>query len=188
MHMRNKLKIRPALRLPEVNSSNLSNGFTLVELLIVIAIIGILAAIVLSSLGTARDKARDGDVKAEMSQVALTAALYHDTNGNFGTYLMGYGYAECDSSVGFNGDKTIFDTNTTNNPTTGATMKRLLDAIHLNAKDSSASPKCYGDGNGWALTAILRTSCPDTGGSWCVDGDGFSGCGTVANGSPDSCQ
>jgi prepilin-type N-terminal cleavage/methylation domain-containing protein len=34
-------------------------GFSLIELLIVVAIMGILAAVVLSSLGTAREKARD---------------------------------------------------------------------------------------------------------------------------------
>jgi type II secretion system protein G len=58
-------------------------AFTLIEMLIVIVIIGILAAALIPKLSSARGRANDTARKATLSQVAAALVMYQIDKGKF---------------------------------------------------------------------------------------------------------
>ena len=58
-------------------------GFTLVELLVVVAIIGILAAVSVVALNTARARARDSRRVADVRQMQTALELYYNDEGTY---------------------------------------------------------------------------------------------------------
>jgi len=80
--------------------SKLTKGFTLTEILVVISIIGILAAIASSSLSDARARARFTQVETTMDQTAKAAQMYRFQKG----------YWPADVSPKINGEVPEFST------------------------------------------------------------------------------
>lgn len=79
-----------------MKTKNKNKGFTLIELLMVVSIIGLLSSIVMSSLSTAREKAKISKIVQEKHQADLFLELYQAEYGGYpygpeGLYCIGDG-------------------------------------------------------------------------------------------------
>ena len=63
--------------------NRLHSGFTLLEILVVMVIIGILATIGLRSFGSSQVKARDAKRKSDMHNIATALEVYHNDKGQY---------------------------------------------------------------------------------------------------------
>ncbi|MFZ2835796.1 MAG: prepilin-type N-terminal cleavage/methylation domain-containing protein [Candidatus Saccharimonadales bacterium] len=114
------------------------NGFTIVELLIVIVIIGILAAITIVAYNGIQNRARDAQRKSDLSQIAKALQMYKLDNGSYPSISSG-----CASGSSGNGNGYF---NSVYGGTTKSIGRCLVDDGKLTAelKDPSGSLSCSG--------------------------------------------
>ncbi|MDD4409061.1 MAG: prepilin-type N-terminal cleavage/methylation domain-containing protein [Candidatus Pacebacteria bacterium] len=126
-----------------------NKGFTLIELLVVIAIIGILAGIIVVSMGGAQQSANNAKVKATLSQLRSAAELAKINSATSSTYQNAF---PANGEV----DKLITGINNV--------IDAAPDAVTMTA---DYSKWCY------SLTLL------GTAGNLCVDSTGFIGTPTA---------
>lgn len=63
--------------------NSIKSGFTLIELLVVIAIIGLLSSVVLASLNSARQKAKNAAATVAFAQIERAAQMDYNDYGNY---------------------------------------------------------------------------------------------------------
>lgn len=69
--------------------NRIKKGFTLVELLVVVSIIGILTTLVVANLNSARERARDANRKSDLRNIQTALRLYYNDIGNYPTSSSG---------------------------------------------------------------------------------------------------
>ncbi len=62
---------------------NNPKGFTLIELMVVISIIGVLSSVVLVAVNNVKNKARDSKRLSDVKSIQLALEMYYDKYGNY---------------------------------------------------------------------------------------------------------
>jgi prepilin-type N-terminal cleavage/methylation domain-containing protein len=112
-----------------MKKSFLKKGFTLIELLVVIAIIGILSGIVLTSLNSARTKAKEARAIAGLSQMRTIAEIVAD-GGSYASLCSGTAIDE----------------------SADASLPALVADITLQA---GVAPICYADASNFCVSVAV---------------------------------
>ncbi len=142
-----------------IHSKKGTGGFTLIELLVVIAIIGILASIVLVSLGSARGKGSDASIQGNLGSIRTQAELFAGDNSyKYSTDTTVLASAACPTT-----GNTMFNAN--------PTIKAAIEGARAANGDTLANiSRCAVGVNGgtYAVAVQLRAVT----GWWCVDSAG----------------
>lgn len=140
----------------KMNKNKFQKGFTLIELIVVIAIIGILAAVLLVNFTSTRNRAKNATIRLEMSQIRTAVESFFFRNSTYvGSCVTdnGTGTTDC--------DRLMFD----------------IESQQTGTGDDVTRPTSPFTTTNWCVMVALNT--PD--GSWCVDATGYIGAPTLAS-------
>jgi prepilin-type N-terminal cleavage/methylation domain-containing protein len=138
--------------------NNYKKGFTLVELLLVIVIIGLLSAVVVVSLTDSRKKGSDAGVKNNLSAARSQGEVFYNTNTsapNSYTSVCTNGVVGGAQGVGL--------------AVLTAAKAVGLSSYAVGASGTTTTATCNDSATAWAAEVPLKG-----GGMWCVDSTGRS--------------
>ena len=150
---------------------NSPRAFTLIELLIVVAIIGILSAVVLASLSGAKSQGNDTALKADLATIETQATLY---------YGIGNTYCELGNSSCINNPNIVFASGSAGCTTVGSVFND--DSTTIDSPIGTAITAAVKDVGGSSSKVVCQIRSQQflaagklTNGTWwCVDWTGTS--------------
>ncbi len=176
-------KIRQKLKkLSKKKGEEQDTGFTLIEMLVVIAIIAILSSVAYTAVGSARAKATDKAIIASLEGMRLIARSIYEKNGCYAASVEactgflergvlvtidGHGAYDCrnGSTMSAYAGTHYFDSD----PKIKAALRAVAD--HVGNVPYSVSCKSSVGGADWVISATLKS---DPSKRWCVDSKGNS--------------
>jgi len=150
-----------------------TKGFTLIELLVVIAIIGILASVVLASLGASRDKSRDAAIKESLTSLRSQIELYYATYRYYAAAGYG-GNGDCEDMYGTTIANSVLNDSKVKEIITYAMSQSGVNPTNdvddaTNGYDGASFCSVRLNPDGWAV-AVRLASDPNL--AFCVDHTG----------------
>ena len=121
------------------NINKFQKGFTLVELLIVIAIIGVLAALLMANFIGVRQRARDAQRKSDLKQIQSALELYRS---DLAAYPITNNFPACGSSL----------------PTSGTTIYMQKVPCDPSSNYNGGNYSYTSDGSTYSLAACAENS------------------------------
>jgi prepilin-type N-terminal cleavage/methylation domain-containing protein len=140
-----------------------SSGFTLIEILVTVAIIAILATVVLASLGAARSRGNDSAIQSNLRNAVGQGEIFWNTNTvNPNSYI----------GVCTNGGVGSPAVNGVGNAVLTAANLDGLSSYAIGAIGTTSTATCNNNASAWAAEAPLTSYGANQ--MWCVDSTGKS--------------
>lgn len=137
----------------------MKKGFTLLELLVVIAIIGILASVVIVSLGNSKEKARIANIQTEARSLLNEIKLQTESS-----VALGYWYGMCPITVSAASGSILAN-------------QKIIDLLNDARSRGNGNAYCYFNSTSSTYPKDVwwvGLNYPTTNQFWCIDSSGAS--------------
>jgi len=147
-----------------ITMKNTSKGFTIIELLVVVAIIAVLAAIVLVNVTQYINQGKNAAVKGNLASVLTNGAVFYDANGSYSGFCASSYFTNPSAAITSAGGTAICTAKSDNTAWCGCSTLKVTTAEPANSTfcvDSTGYKKVTQN------AGLCATRCPAAGG--CID-------------------